>query len=411
MDKIKFKEVKGPLNLDYNIKQSKKAQNIITKEYNPRVTKTIENYLSAVVLAENRQRPLRTDLLEIYRSVMLDSTVTAGLEQRMNKSLAQDYVISKAEERDDDLKEIFNGEWFRDFMYYTIESKFWGYSVIQFDDIKDSKITGVENIDRFYVIPERKEIKTHRYDIKGVPIEKFDALFIGKKYDLGLLHKIAYYVLYKKHALSNYNEYVELFGQPTRVAKITASEDPDDVMEMMRNMGASLSAVVNHNTDIEFVSANGAGNTVFDALIKYLDDQINLLINQTKDSEENYAQANKDERLENSSAYMDNIYIQDVVNDKLIPFLIDLGFKELEGATFKFNYKTDLDVMTQFEIDSKISQLGFKVDPEYLMEKYGTKILEPEEPVVEQVNEEETKKKKEDFNELKNRYYGAKNNI
>jgi hypothetical protein len=361
-------------NLSKQIDQTKKAESIITPETHYRVRQTIENWLSAIQLAESKYRPQRMFLLDIYRTALLDSHIHSMIENRKNKAVLQDFMLVKNDQKMDVEIEWFKNSWFYKFISLALDSKFWGYSVIQFDDMIDNVFTDVSLVDPYKIIPEKKEIKRSKYDVSGTSVSEFDCLFVGSKDDLGLLHKVSQYYLYKKEVLASYNEYIEVFGQPTRIAKVGPNSNQKQVYDMLLNMGSNAFGVFDHQTELEFLSNNDTGNDIFEKLLNYLDEQINITISGASEGEKNYAQANKDEMTQHTQSKIDNMFLEGVINNQLIPYMVDFGLTSLEGSKFKFVNEEKLSLKEKFEFDSKLLEF-YDLDPTYLEDTYDTKII------------------------------------
>ena len=100
-----------------------------------RGTTDIATYKSAVTSAESLINPNRKQLLTIYKNIELDAHLTAAVSQRKNLTLSKDFEVYVNDEENEDLEVIINQKWFRDFLDYSLDSVFYGYSLIQFDSI------------------------------------------------------------------------------------------------------------------------------------------------------------------------------------------------------------------------------------------------------------------------------------
>ena len=361
-------------------KESKDIKDLKTETTRFRTRQTIENWMVAIQSAERIEIPSRNLLHDIYRTVILDAKVSGKMNNRLNKTLLQDFKIIKGDERQDKIEEIFHNLWFRELMKYIVESKFWGFSLIQLGDIEENKFKGVENINRYYVIPEKFQLKKNIVDTIGIDIvgsEYEDWLIFVDNGDLGLLVKIAQYALYKKEVVALYNEYIEVYGMPTRVAKIGPATNQAAVSDMLRHMGSNAFGIFDKDTDIEFITGRSESyDNIYQRLIDWCDEQIAYLISgetMTDKDGSSYAQANIHKGVADMTSFMDNLLIEDVVNNQLIPKMIKLGFTELTGCKFEFFYNDELSTEAQFNIDKEIMKY-FDIDEEYLMNKYGTKI-------------------------------------
>src|SRR5579862_7667560 len=121
-----------------------------------RVRQDIDTWRGAIMAAENIIYPQRVHLYTLYDEIILDAHVQAVMGQRINKLLSQDFRLVDEGGKDvQQAKEIFESQWFHEFMKLALESVFWGHSLIQlWDAIPDKGYGLVELVPRRHVIPE-----------------------------------------------------------------------------------------------------------------------------------------------------------------------------------------------------------------------------------------------------------------
>ena len=105
-----------------------------------------------------------------------------------------------------------------------IWSRFWGISVDEF--MFSDKGFDFCSIPRKHIRPKEKMIVRQQSDSTGISYDR-DTMIIqwGKDDDLGLLLKVAPYVIYKRGGFGDWAQFVELFGMPQRIGKYNSTDE------------------------------------------------------------------------------------------------------------------------------------------------------------------------------------------
>jgi phage gp29-like protein len=279
-----------------------------------------------------------------------------------------------------------------------MESIFWGHSLVQYGAIVDDKPESVELVPREYVVPERHGVMRRLYrtndlvDYERAPFNNW-IVEVGKRDDLGLLLKATPHAIWKKNATGSWSEFVELFGQPTRIGKTHSSnkENRENLESMLANMGSSAWGVFDTDDELQLIESNKTdAHETFQELILQANAEMSKLIvgqTMTADNGSSRSQGEVHERILNDYFKHDLMFVSHVVNNKLIPMLIKQGVK-IEGLKFKFDTTEKLGLTGQFDIDKELLK-SYKIEPEYFAKKYGTPVEEVEfKPTQQQVENE-----------------------
>lgn len=346
---------------------------------------SIATYKAAVTAAENLISPQRYQLYKEYQNIELDAHLTAAVNQRKNLTLCKDFEVVLNEEINEDYTKIINHKWFRDFIDYSLDSLFYGHSLIQFDSVVNDAFKCVELVPREYVKPEFHIVTKNYSALEGqdyleLPFSNW-CIGVGKPKDLGLYLKAAPLVIWKKNALGAWSEFVEIFGSPIRIGKTnTRDEATRKNMEMwLKNMSVSTYGVFDTDDLIELVESNRADAfQVFDMMIQRCNSEISKLIlgqTGTLDEKAYVGSAEVQERVLKNVAYNDEYFIEGVLNYQLVPMMQRLGIFP-EGVRIEVKAEEDLSLIEQSKIDIELIKTGkFSFKPEYLMEKYGSDVI------------------------------------
>ena len=338
-------------------------------------------YTSAV--GDNKDRSSLYN--NLYPEIGLDAHLTGVMNARINKVLGNEFKIVD-ENGKEDIKStmLFESQWFYTFLRYCMESIFWGYSLIEFDDVIDDKFSCVELYPRVFVKPEFGVITEDLWETEGFDYTKepFATWHVcaGDKYDLGLLNKVAPYVIMKRNALNAMAERAEVFGMPIKVSNSPKTDEKTRrILERdIVRMGQSAGIVLDLDSTIEFKeTGNADGHQIYLTLIDICNKEISkLVLGQTMTTEDgsSLSQAEVHENVSNDVARMDMRMLEFLMNDQLIPNMIKIGFS-LKGLHFKFDHSEKLSLVQLATISTNFINTGkFDVNEDtekWVTEKFG----------------------------------------
>ena len=375
---ISFSNVSKPQPASANIKKT-----ITFEQQLQRVRQDAQSFNVAVQAAESPLYPNRFLLCQTYQQIVLDGQVESGMLQRKSKVMAQKFQImdSKGEENEEKTK-LFNQKWFYDFVNMSLDSVFWGYSLVQFGAVVNDSFTSVELVPRIYVVPEKSLVRNNTATVtEGKNFEESPynnwCIGVGDKKNLGILMKLAPYVIWKKNAMAAWAEFAEIFGAPMRLGKtnVRDEETRQNMINMMKNMAVASYAVIDIDDQIELVQASRTdAYQVYDKMVERCNSEISKIIlgqTGTTDEKSYSGSANVHENVAQLIAKQDLLMIEQVVNAQLIPMLNRLGFA-IDG-TFQFDRSETLSLADKAKIDASFMPY-FKYNIEYLEKTYGVEI-------------------------------------
>lgn len=366
------------------------ARKITFEQTLHRTRQDIGTWRSAMLQAESLHYPNRQELYRLYKDIVLDAHLSGLIATRKYQILQSDFkVVDKDGNEVEDKTELLKNKWFYDFLDYSLDSIFYGFSLIQFGSLQDDIFTTVDLVPRQYVKQEFDIVVDTPAAITG---ENFlDAKYrpwvvgVGQKRDLGLLAKAAPYVLWKKGALQAWAEFAEIFGTPIRIGKTNVRDEVtrSNMEGFLKNMGVSAYGVFDTNDLIEIVESNRSdAHQVFDMMIDRCNSELSkLILGQTGTTDEkSYAgSANVHERVLKMYGEADEAFIENVLKYQLIPLLNlhGLGFdglhiesKEDDKFSYEEKAKIDLELLKYFDID-----------PVYIENEYGTPVKAKVQPI------------------------------
>ncbi|MDQ3534625.1 MAG: DUF935 domain-containing protein, partial [Bacteroidota bacterium] len=246
----------------------------------------------------------------------------------------------------------------------------------------------IEVVRREYVIPEKGIVIKNVGDQNGIDYTKKPwsdwVLPVGDKRDLGYLMKASPLIIRKKIVMVNWSEYCEVFGMPTRIGRtnIRDASARKNMEDMLRNMGSASWGVFDTEDALEMVDgARQDAFQVYDKLIERVNSEISKLIlgqTMTTDNGSSRSQAEVHEDVSNEYGQADLKFIKYLVNDRLFPFLNNLGFN-FNNLYFKWDISEKLSLFEKMAIDEKI-MLNYTIPDKYITETYGTPVEKKEAP-------------------------------
>lgn len=371
-------------NLPENKRLSKK---ITAPQTLYRVRQDVERWRSAVRLAEQIYSPNRTELLRLFKDVVLDAHLTACIETRKSQILQSEFkVVDKSGKEDEEKTFLLQNKWFFDFVNHTLDSKYYGFSLIQFLSLRDNVFDGVELIPREYVRQE-SNIVTHTinsFDGENYlqPEYKKWVIPVGDKCDLGILTKAAPLILWKKNAMGAWSEFTEMFGTPIRIGKTDVRDETtrSNMEGFLKNMGSSAWGLFDTNDIVELVESNKTdAYDVFDKLIERCNSEISkLILGQTGTTDEKSfsGSANVHERVLKMYGEADEMFIKNVFKSQLVP-LLNMHGMGFEGLCIEINEEDKFSPEEKSKIDLELLKY-YNIPTEYITAEYGTPVEKKE---------------------------------
>ena len=377
LNKVFIKEAKSvPNKVNY--------KNNIFEQQQYRYTQDITNYKTALHAAESIYSPNRQLLYTLYNNVTLDTHLASVTESRKIKSLSHPFKLTRNGVADEDATALFNSKWFQNFLELAWESVMYGYSLIQINAIVDGK-PSVELVPRQHVKPVQNLIVSNPGDVSGydyttAPFNQW-LVPVGKPKDLGLLAKVAPLVLLKSNTISNWAQFNELFGMPLRIGRTNLGDEDraKGMFAAMRDMASAAFAVLDKDDDVEMIQSLKSDGKVYENFLRWIDEQISKTLlggTMNTDNGSSRSQSEVHERLAGDYSEFDLKNLTFVVNDSLIPLLINLGL-DLTNCTFQFYEIEDRDEL--FTMTSELLKLGvYDIDEKWIDTKFGIPVTKRE---------------------------------
>ena len=333
----------------------------------------VENWRKATAQARSPLQPRRYELLRIYQEALYDLELQTAIRNALTDVEAAPFVILKNGIEDKKSKDLFKRTWFRDFVRLALEVEFWGYSMIDFDPkMKEGEFTEIAEFPREHYRPETGEVLKYVHDTEGVTLADLQkmgskAFALGGKKNYGILELASLAVIRKTYTLTDWSIRNEKFGMPFVWLKTDFRRDSELAKreKMLADFGSNGWGIGGETETLEFHEPQSAqgGHLTFKDFILYTDSSIDKLINGqtgTTNEKAHVGAAQVHERTQGQYTKSRLERIQAHVNDTLIPFLMDNGYK-LNNRQLQFTEIWDENPKKQ--IEATIEDPTLPVDP------------------------------------------------
>ncbi|ATA75236.1 DUF935 family protein [Capnocytophaga sp. H2931] len=350
---------------------------------------TLKDWKMGVMLATNPENPEKAKLRALYDSLEQDNHLGSTIETRIAKTQQSPFkIVNQKGERVDELKALFEGVWFQDFIKYVLMSKFQGTTLVELFHLDENgELSEVTEIGQAYFNPVKGIILKEAGDTTGTPYKEGNLanyyIQIGKDYnDLGLYALVAPIVLAKKLGLGSWLDFIEKYGVPPLFIT-TDREDDTRLMELFEmathfRRNAFMVGRGQEKFEVPNITTHGS-NDVFDGLIKRADNEISKrFLGGTGLTDEKGFVGSVEVQFELASYRFqsDKLLVKHIINKKLFPLLVKLSpvYSKLSGLRFEWD---DDEPMTTEKFLQSVQTLGyhFELDPEQVENITGVKIL------------------------------------
>lgn len=349
----------------------------------------------------------RSLLHDVFREVEKDAYLHSQWTSRKMKTKEKPFKFcSDSGEENEDITKMFETQWFYDFIDAALDSKYWGFTLIEFGplvngEFQDYKVktqagtkyyNAITVLDRDFVKPELGIITQNTGAATGISIDDpkyadYLMMVCSDFRDHGILGKASKHVLFKDNALGNWSEWAEVFGMDKRIGFTNASgNDRTNFIKAIRDMGSNAYGVFSETDKVEYIGTQRVdAYKVYENLINYTDGQSAKLVwgQDVVSNNTGKVVGTVGENIANMYGENDAKLIANLVNKSLLPMMANLGF-DSQGTYFKWDSTEKLTLSDRAVVDKAISDMGFQHDPNYINNTYGTNVEVKQEPTPEQ---------------------------
>lgn len=241
----------------------------------------VMSWREAIREAEYAFYPQRVKMMRMYIDTVENIEVKCVLDRLYELCLQRDVSVyqwkgSKKVESEVLSQQLDSQRWFMNYRKMVIDAVLWGFTLIELRDIIDDAFPDITFTRRQNIRPdgngEGAVLTSIIYGIDGLRVETDPLIalcnhWIGTPSNIGvsrcgygLLYNIAYNEIHLRHITEWNVDYIEMYGQPTRVGKTTKTGLARKKFEQfLRNAGQDAYIVLDNQDTLEFVDGKGSG--------------------------------------------------------------------------------------------------------------------------------------------------------
>jgi len=350
-----------------------------------RTTQDIPNWRSAITSAEAKT-PRRTLLYDLYADVMLDGHVIAVLGKRTDAVTTANWqFVNKQGKPIDAINELIDSIGFDDIVTEALNSKFWGYSILEPTFWKNSSgkwEVAANLLPRLNYRPHLGIVAYNWASDEGINIR--DGIYtktimeVGNPKDLGLLVSAAQYAILKRGGIGDYAMFVQVFGRPILDATWDGFDETQRAqLQESLNIGAGGTIIRPQGTEINILESKITQSTIHGDFKKDMNAEISKSLLGTTETTESsdssgYAQSKEHGDQDDAKHSSDINFVRKVLNSRFIKILEAYGFNTEGGSFIIQGEETQLSTKESFEMHFKMSkELGLPIDDDFFYETYG----------------------------------------
>lgn len=368
-------------------KQQKDDKNIVIHDLTlvstDRSRKDVGSLKNAIEAAEFIHYPNRVMLYDIYQDILsLDGHLSGIVEKRINTALNKKVRFKRADgEYDGDLATLLNGQKGRGVRKLILESILWGVSGLEF---KIGPSLDFEEIPRKHIKPEKGIITKSQYSISEQDAFRYDELpfvwVIGEKKDMGRLLACVLYGIYKRGALGDYAQFIEIFGQPVRIIYYDAHDTATkaELRKTLDEAGSSLALMIPKQAEFQMMdgkTSNGDGKLQESFIKNVCNSEMSIAIlgnteTTSASASSGYAQSKEHADQQDELIASDLILLEGYLNSgKFLEVLRSYGYN-VEGGAFEHELDINLAKLKErLAIDFQLKEV-VPIDDDYWYNTY-----------------------------------------
>lgn len=360
-------------------------QSVTVRPYN-RQSLDLTSWKNAAKSAESLI-PRRVLLYNLYHDITTtDGQVIAVMQKRIDAvTRAQWMFTDKDGNPIEEINQLLDCVGFDDLLTEILNSKFWGYSMVEptfFINDNNQNEFSLYSVPKKHMRPEIGVITKEELNDDGINIREGiyakTIMEFGKADDLGLLLSAAYYAILKRNDLSDYAEFIEIFGRGIIDATWDGFDDAQRIKlaKAFEDMGGG--GVIIRPDGTQMTIHNNTGNANGDlqkGFAQLMDTYISIVLlgtTETTNSSEKsgYAQSKTHQEQDENKNETDLNFVRRNLNSRFIKVLKAAGF-DTKGGTFVLK-KIRKPNKEAFEIHKTMAKdLNIPIDDDFFYEEYG----------------------------------------
>lgn len=331
--------------------------------------------------------PRRVLLYNLYHDVSTtDAQIIAVTQKRIDAVTRAQWVFTdKDGEPIEAINQLLDCVGFDDLLTEILNSKFWGYSMVEptfFINDNGQNEFSLYSVPKKNMRPQQGIIAKEELSDDGINIREGiyakTVMEFGKADDLGLLLSAAYYAILKRNDISDYAEFIEIFGRGIIDATWDGFDDTQrsKLAKAFEEMGGGGVIIRPDGTKMEIHNNTGNANgDLQKGFALLMDTYISIVLlgtteTTTSSATSGYAQSKTHQEQDENKNETDLNFVRRNLNSRFIKVLKAAGF-DTRGGTFVLK-KVRKPNKEAFEIHKSMkNDLSIPMDDDFYYEEYG----------------------------------------
>lgn len=329
----------------------------------------------------------RLDLYDIYEDFLsTDAHLRSAYDKYVMAVTNIDWQYLDAEGQEvQKMKEWIDSPDFELTVAEVLKSKLWGYTMIEYEFYADGTFKAFL-IPRKHMRPKLGIVANQQTGDEGINIREGiyadTVLEAGDEHDLGLLMVAVQYVIFKRASITDWSEFIEVYGRPI-IDAVWDGFDEDQKIALTEALdkmggGGQLIRPAGTTVDLKLGAANNPTGELFKGMYDVCNAEISkLLRGQTETTESSdssgYAQAKVHAGTENDIDMMNIKFVRRILNKRLLRIL-ELNGVVTPGGSFsvKGENEEQMSKSAKLDMDVKLkNDVGLPMSDDYFYENYG----------------------------------------
>ncbi|WP_143960240.1 phage portal protein family protein [Litoribacter populi] len=331
--------------------------------------------------------PRRILLYDLYADVDLDPHVEAVTGKRRDAVTTANWqFVGKDGKPVDAINEVVDSVGFEEMLQEIINSKFWGYSILEptfFKDFNGRWEMAANLINRLNYRPEIGVVAKDYSTDEGINIREGiyakTVMEVGKPNDLGLYLKVAPFQILKRGSVGDWAQFVQNFGDPLVDAVWDGFDESQRVklLNAIAALGSGGAIVRPAGTEINLIANPSSANGDLQKNFKSeMNKEISKgLIGSTETTEASsasgYAQSKTHEGQDERKNESDINFTRRILNSRFIKILGAHGFDVHGGHFIVQGEDNELTMKESFEIHKGLHEMGLPMNYDFFYDTYG----------------------------------------
>jgi hypothetical protein len=328
----------------------------------------------------------RYKLIDLYEYAMLDLHLTSIVDSLFHQIIGERYTLKNPDgTTNKEASKLIKNSWFVQYIRGIIESKLFGYSLMELGELNKSTGTlkEVRQIERRNVAPKNNLVLEQPHDSTGWDITSEelaeDYVMIDGQEGYGWLLKAIPVVMSKRFALSSHTQYAETYGIPMIVGKTT-----DDSYEEKKDLANEIAAardsrviVTGIEDDITFLNQiSNDTNKIYTELVRLTNDELTMLIlgqSATTESQAYVGSAEIQYRVMVDRVEAIREFVTNHINEDLLWRLRDKGMAIPKDVTFCYSNVMEMSPESKKDLFDVLLR-SYEIDAEEIEDTFGVKV-------------------------------------